>query len=289
MEIFLKLSTERARLSSRELPEVVETVARAYRAFSASPGDCSWSLEIMRLGERFGILDESGATHRVDTIFQAWATADRLLRARYAELAGRSCLLLHAAGVARPGKGAVLFVGSEDAGKSTMACVLTAHGWHYLSDEMVPIDTDARALAFPKLPDAEPCMAERIAAGCPALLSLTTDDSANGYLQLPDRLVLSPGDSQPVRLILFLHRNRTADKPSLGPLRGGEPVMNTVQSAFNSHQLGEKGVWLAARLVEQARVFRLSYRDALSQGEDISAQLDRHLQDKQLDLNGSCR
>jgi hypothetical protein len=276
VEFFLKLAAERARLSSRELPEVVETVARAYQAFGASRGACRWSLEIMCLGERFGILDETGGTHQVDTVSQAWATADRLLRAKYAELHERSCLLLHAAGVARPGIGAALFVGSEDAGKSTMACVLTAKGWHYLSDELVPVDPEARAQAFPKLPDAEPQMARRIAADCTGLQFLTTGDAPNGYVRLPAGLVLSPGASEPVRLILFLHRNQAADKPSLEPLRGGEPVMTVVQSAFNSHQLGEKGVWLAAKLVESARVFRLSYRDALSQGEDISAQLDRH-------------
>jgi hypothetical protein len=276
VDFFLKLSNERVRLSSRELPEVVETVARAYRAFGSRPGTCRWSFEIMRLGKRIGILDETGGTHRVDSAFHAWATADRLLRARYAEQAGRSNLLLHAAGVARPGAGAALLVGSEDAGKSTMACVLAANGWRYLSDEMVPVGPDARAVAFPKLPDAEPQMARRIAIECPGLRSLTTNDAPNGYVQLPDGLALSPDASESVRLILFLRRNRAAEKPSLEPFKGGESVMATVQAAFNCHHLGEKSVWLAAKLVERARVFMLKYRDALSQGEDISAQLDRH-------------
>lgn len=49
-------------------------------------------------------------------------------------------VLLHAACVARPGRGAALLVGGSGAGKSTLAAACLGAGFAYLSDELAAID-----------------------------------------------------------------------------------------------------------------------------------------------------
>lgn len=69
-----------------------------------------------------------------------------LIRAR------RERLWLHAGGVARAGKALVIAAPSAH-GKSTLVTTLVEQGWHYLSDEYVPLEiATGQVIPFPRTP-----------------------------------------------------------------------------------------------------------------------------------------
>ena len=61
-------------------------------------------------------------------------------------------LWLHAGAAARE-RQALLFLGPSRSGKSTLVTELTRNGWHYLSDEVAPVDPSTRTVSpFPLTP-----------------------------------------------------------------------------------------------------------------------------------------
>lgn len=62
-------------------------------------------------------------------------------------------LWLHASAVANAASGGLLFLGPWGHGKSTLAAHLSARGWAYLADDVVPLDPRLdRLLPFPQTP-----------------------------------------------------------------------------------------------------------------------------------------
>jgi hypothetical protein len=270
MRRFFKFGRHLAGVSGRDCGEVLAAIDAAFGAFRAGRGQCRWEIGVERSGGWFVIRDETGGVYRIGTPYHAWIAVDRLLRAKYTDVLGARRLVLHAGAVARPGRGAVLLLGTCEGGKSSLVSALVAQGWTYLSDELVPLGARGRAAAFPRLPDVDPQMAARLCKRWPQLKRVRAGEAPTGYLRLPRGRRLSPGATENVRQLLFLGRGSASGKPSFRRLGGGAAVRATVRASFNCDRLGPPGIWSAADLVKGARVYRLGYRDVFAQAEQIS-------------------
>lgn len=277
MRRFFKFGRRLASVSSRDCGEVVAAIDAAFWAFRAARGECRWKIDIERSGGWFVVRDETGGEYRIKTPYHTWISVDRLLRAKYTDLLGARRLVLHAGAVARPGRGAVVLLGTSEGGKSSLVSALVAQGWSYLSDELVPLAAGGRAVAFPRLPEVAPRMAARLSRHWPQLERVSARGVPTGYLRLPRRRRLPPGATERIRQLVFLGRGKAYAQPSFRRLGGGEAVRATVRSSFNCNRLGRRGIWIAADLVEGVQVHRLGYRDIFAQGEQISRDLSDRL------------
>jgi hypothetical protein len=56
--------------------------------------------------------------------------------------------MLHASGIALTGN-SILFSAASGSGKSTISAILKAHGYHYLSDDLIGVDKNGQAYPYP--------------------------------------------------------------------------------------------------------------------------------------------
>ena len=108
-------------------------------------------LALYRHHHKILLIDPTAAACEFDTVGEATnAFFHRIIQALMR--AKPKLLWLHAGAAARDGR-ALLFLGPSRSGKSTLVTELTRTGWHYLSDEVAPIDPHARTvMPFPLTP-----------------------------------------------------------------------------------------------------------------------------------------
>jgi hypothetical protein len=170
-----------------------------------------------------------------------------------------------------------MLMGPSGSGKSSVVSALVAQGWRFLSDELVQVTEEGRAVSFPRLPEVGPRMAARLADRWSCLEHIRSKGEPSGFLKLPGDLVDAPGSADRVRALVFLDRRKKPVRPSLSRVTGGQAVMDTVQNSFNCYRFGPEGVEFAADIVERCHAYRLTYHDVITQGPKISEQLRRLL------------
>lgn len=278
MERYLELGGIRARITTRNTPEVVEIISQAYGEFLSKPGTYSWDISVSKGKDYFAIRDETCSEYRVEERGHAWLAVDQMLRAKFIEQAKERKCLFHTGVVARADEGAVLLLGTSGNGKSSVVSALVAQGWRFLADELVQVTEDGLAVSFPRLPEVGPVMAARLTDRWDCLEQIHMEGEPTGFLRLPQDLINPPGRSDRVRLLVFLDRHEEADQPIFSRIAGGQAVMETIRSSFNCYRFGPEGVGFAADIVERCRTYRLRYHDVMTQGPVISEELRQLLQ-----------
>lgn len=277
MKRILNIGGIRARIVSENTPEVLEIISRAYGEFLSKARTYSWDIRVSKQKDCFRIQDETYSEYRVEEPEQAWLALDQMLRAKFIHQEKGRKFLFHTGVVARAGKGAVMLMGPSGSGKSSVVSALVAQGWRFLSDELVQVTEQGRAVAFPRLPEVGPAMAARLADRWNCLEHVYSGGEPSGFLKLPGNLIDAPGDGDQVRALVFLDRHEKPVRPSLSRVTGGRAVMETIQNSFNCYRFGPEGVGFAADIVERCRAYRLKYHDVITQGPAISKKLQKLL------------
>jgi hypothetical protein len=273
MKRILDLGGIRARIVTESTPEVLEIISSAYGQFLSKARTCSWDISVSKKEGSFRIRDETFSEYRVEEPEQAWLALDQMLRTKFIHQEKGRKFLFHAGGVARKGRGAVLLLGASGSGKSSVVSALVAQGWRFLTDELIQVTQDGRAVAFPRLPEVGPQMAARLTGRWSCLAHIYSRGEPSGFLELPSDLVDAPGSGDQVRALVFLDRHRNPVGPSLSRVTGGRAVMDTIRNSFNCYRFGPEGVGFAADIVQRCRAYRLKYHDVITQGPKISKKL----------------
>lgn len=138
------------RSEDREVLGALERVFGMMRA-PASGRTVTGELEVSREGGCYAVRGDRFVTPKDGSV------ANVVRCVRYAAIrllidARPDLLWLHAGAVALRGR-AVLFPGPRGAGKSTLVTNLCARGWHYLSDDVAPLDPASHTVfPFPQAP-----------------------------------------------------------------------------------------------------------------------------------------
>jgi hypothetical protein len=164
---------------------------------------------------------------------------------------------LHAAALELGGK-AILLVAPSGGGKSTLAWGLLHHGFHYLSDELAPVNL--QSMSVTPYPHAL-CLKNEPPRGYPLPSGIlrTRLTLHVPTTKLPDRTLL-----RPVRLgaVLFLEYCPAENTPaSLQQVSKGEAAARLFTQALNPLAHGEDGLAAAAAIACQAVCYRLRFND----------------------------
>jgi hypothetical protein len=273
MKRILNLGGIRARIVAENTPEVMEIISMAYGQFLSKARTYSWDIKVSKKKDCFQIRDETFSEYRVEEPEQAWLALDQMLRAKFIHQEKGRKFLFHTGVVARAGEGAVLLMGPSGSGKSSVVSALVAQGWRFLSDELVQVTEEGRAVSFPRLPEVGPQMAAKLAERWSCLEHIRSQGEPSGFLKLPRELVDAPGDGDQVRALVFLDRHKKPVRPLLSRVTGGQAVMEIIRNSFNCYRFGPEGVGFAADIVERCRAYRLKYHDVITQGPTISKKL----------------
>jgi hypothetical protein len=267
----LRLGRRGVVISSHDAPEVVAAAAAAWAAFAVpATAPRAGRLEVARRPVGFAIRDERGHESRAASPELAWLGLDVLLRRGC--LDGAGALLVHAAALARPGRGALLALGPSTSGKSCLAVALAAAGWRFCGDEVAGLDARRRVVAFPRLPEVGP-MAAALARRWRAVGRVRAGGHLTGYLRLPPRRRARPGERQPLRLIVVLERRRGRAPVTVAPLGAAATARHLLGAALNAHVRGPAAVALVTRIAARTPGVRLVYHDVLTQGAELSRRL----------------
>jgi hypothetical protein len=273
MKRILNIGGIRARIVTENTPEVVEIISSAYGEFLSKARTYSWDIRVSKQKGCFRILDETYSEYRVEEPEQAWLALDQILRAKFIHQEKGRKFLFHTGVVARADEGAVMLMGPSGSGKSSMVSALVAQGWRFLTDELVQVTEEGRAISFPRLPEVGPAMAAKLADRWDCLEHVYSKGEPSGFLKLPGNLIDAPGEGDQVRALVFLDRHKKRTGPSLSRVTGGQAVMETIRNSFNCYRFGPEGVGFAADIVERCRAYRLKYHDVIAQGPAISKKL----------------
>jgi len=273
MKRMLNLGDIRARIVAENTPEVLEIISLAYGRFLSRARTCSWDITVSKKKGSFRIRDETFSEYRVEEPEQAWLALDQMLRAKFIHQEKERKFLFHAGVVARKGRGAILLLGASGSGKSSVVSALVAQGWRFLTDELVQVTEEGRAVAFPRLPEVGPQMAARLTGRWSCLEHVYSRGEPSGFIRLPRDLVAAPGNGDRVRALVFLDRHKKPVRPALSRVAGGQAVMDTIRNSFNCYRFGPEGVEFAADIVQRCRAYRLKYHDVITQGPAISKKL----------------
>ena len=124
--------------------EIVEATFGAFRCEAAGPQP--YTLRVDEVDGRFAVVDPAGRARACDGEAEAvFATLEGLVRHVTDSLAGQGVYAIHAASLARHGKGIVI-CGPSGAGKTTLAMALLARGFGLLSDEFALSASDGHTI-----------------------------------------------------------------------------------------------------------------------------------------------
>jgi hypothetical protein len=277
MERILNIGGIRARIVAEDTPEILEIISRAYGRFLSRARTYSWDITVSKKKDGFRIRDETFSEYRVEKPEQAWLALDQMLRAKFISQEKGRKFLFHTGVVSKKGRGAVMLLGASGSGKSSVVSALVAQGWRFLTDELVQVTEEGRAVAFPRLPEVGPKMAARLTGRWSCLEHIYSQGKPSGFLELPGNRIGAPGKGDRIRALVFLDRHKKPVRPSLTRVTGGQAVMETVRNSFNCYRFGPEGVEFAADIVERCRAYRLKYHDVITHGPEISEQLRRLL------------
>lgn len=175
-----------------------------------------------------------------------------------------SRLQLHAASLARNGRG-IIMAARSSCGKSTLTAALVAAGWSYLCDEFAMINPKTLGLhAFPRalcLKQGSFDTAKRLGLalhkpGCYA----TAFKGPVAYI--PPRTLSMPdvSDSHPVAAVI-LPQYRPDCEPRLIDIPPAEAVLALAELAFNRHAFGADAINMLTQICTGAHCCRLISND----------------------------
>jgi hypothetical protein len=182
----------------------------------------------------------------------------------------RDLYFVHAAALAGS-HGAFLLVGAPGKGKSTTSWALLHHGFHYLSDELAPLDLDSlevqpypHALCLKKEP---PCP-----YSVPDKTLRTSSTLHIPTAQLPNITVLKPVR---VAAMFFLEYSPALPSPSARRLTKAETAARLFTHALNPLAHAEDGLSGAVAIAHNVPSFRLDAADLRLTCELISKTLEK--------------
>jgi hypothetical protein len=166
-------------------------------------------------------------------------------------------LILHAAGVGRPGRALVL-TGASGMGKSTLALALINRGLSYLSEEWIAVDQKSRAAGLPRPlhVDTVPNWEKR----CTRFDVFADDRLTRSQLLLPPLAQVLHGGVPLQGLVILQREDHCA--PQLEPLFGPSAALTSLQP----HLLfaGSDPLLSVMTLVQSVPFYRLRFSEALS-------------------------
>jgi hypothetical protein len=204
------------------------------------------------------------------TTWEPWIIA---LKIRYSfltrALESADIVGVHAAAMASDRAG-VLLAGPADAGKTTLALDLSAQGWIYLSDDLVPLDEATSGMvAFPKpLGLKRPELWDKFGWTVEGL-DWPPPPWSEGFL-VPARSLI-PKDSTPVqaRLVAF-PSFEPGSRPTVERLTRGEAL---TALAAHSFPASPRAISVLRRICDSAPAIRLRYPDSESSVSILSEEL----------------
>lgn len=236
------------------------------------PADDALPHVTYRVIEREGLLDVycddallcGGASHGAAADWLMGDSCHRLVER------SRDGLLFHAAALSQPGYGLIL-PGAIAAGKSTLTAWLAAHGWMYLTDEMVYVPSGGDGFAAftrplnLKTPSLKP-LAGWFDFERPGEHVLPTPQ---GVLLSPALLNVAPPAGQSPVLFIFPHYVPGGEL-ELRPLSPAQTGLALMACLVNARNLPDHGFAGAARLARQSPGYALRY----GHFEQIGGQID---------------
>jgi hypothetical protein len=175
-------------------------------------------------------------------------------------------LWLHSGAAARNGRG-LLLVGRYGRGKSTLVTMLCHRGWHYLSDDVTPIDLQAgRAHPFPLTPIVREPVAEE-------LPQERMGELRRWRVSLPRTSFAR--ESVPVAGIV-IPAFRTGAGVALRSFSPAALALDMVREGLNREDHGAQSVATFARLVSDVPVVALDFSDPAAAVDLIESQLRSH-------------
>lgn len=250
-----------------DLPEVVDDLAALYRGCETAVTDRSnaISMEVRKTSRlpsvrrRYAVFGDGEAfgtdiRRREVLPYLEWGVNWRVV----ARSTNR--LLVHAASMARDGRG-VVFAGGSGAGKSTLVAGLVARGWQYLCDEFAMIDASTLELVpFPK--------AVCVKAGSFDLvrklnLRLCGDrryvkalKGEVGYISPSELPAAAATEPCPVRYVVF-PRYTGHREPRVRPVTDARAAFMLTSHTLNRGELGERAASAATRIARDAQCLLL--------------------------------
>jgi hypothetical protein len=158
---------------------------------------------------------------------------------------------IHAAAAHR-GRRTVLVPGNRGRGKSTLVTSLARAGWHYLSDEAVPIDmADDLAAPFPLTPQVR--VGPGVDLAPDAVAAMEKRDVELG----PDAICR---ESVRITELVFV-RYMAGAVATQDPVTPGEGALALLESCLNYPHHGQRAVRYAADLARRLPATRLTFGD----------------------------
>ncbi|MGK2947341.1 MAG: PqqD family peptide modification chaperone, partial [Acidimicrobiales bacterium] len=193
---------------------------------------------------------------------RTYASLDALLHALPTALnqlaaTGDGTLTLHA-GAVRAVDGSVLLLPAvSGSGKTTLTAALVQAGWGYLSDEAVGV----RADPFLAVPYPKPLVLDATSRAALGLPPSTSPNVAPGELHPGVDLVTEPAG--PIGQVV-VPRYESGAEATLEWLAPAEAVVAVLEHVLNLARVGQPGLEVLCRLVEEVPVARLTHGGATS-------------------------
>ncbi len=177
---------------------------------------------------------------------------------------GVAPLIMHAAVLERNGR-ALLMPAPSGSGKSTLSAALAWRGWRLFSDEMAVFGLGDHAV----LPNPRPVSLKNEAIELirdfepRAIFSPTYRGTHKGdvaYMRAPDQAVARASEAAPAGIVL-VPSWRAGAPASLRPLARGEAFRWLVDSTVNYASMLSDGFGLVSSLVENCRLYSLTYSE----------------------------
>lgn len=239
----------------------VEAVDIAYRIERPASGGFCISRENTVVGE---VADDEALQYRLVYVLEKLLTVD--LQNLRTDL-----YFVHSSALERGG-GVTLIIAESGTGKSTTAWALLQHGYHYLSDELAPIDPasfdvhpypHALCLKTPP-PDPYPLPENAVRTERTIHIPVTT---------LPSAAVTQPS---PLRALLFLQRDTHVSAPTVAQVSPAEAGARLYANTLNALAHPGSGLDVAIRIAGAVPAFVVNAGDLHATCELISG-LDEDL------------
>jgi len=186
----------------------------------------------------------------LDALLSALPTALNQLAAT-----GATSLTLHSGAVRAPDGSVLLLPAVSGSGKTTLTAALVQAGWGYLSDEAVGV----RADPFLAVPYPKPLVLDATSRTALGLAPAASPNVSPRELHPDVALVTQP--TGPISRVV-LPRYVAGATAALEPLAPAEAVVAVLEHVLNLARVGQAGLDVLCRLVEDVPVARLTHGGA---------------------------
>ncbi|NNF03174.1 MAG: hypothetical protein HKN17_01805 [Rhodothermales bacterium] len=237
---------------SSPVDRLVRRARESFVAFddlaSSEDQDCD-HLQVMHADTGWHILRNGNVLARCPSLRHASRQARQAVIHTF--IASRPDLLwLHAGAVCRE-SGSVLFVGDNGAGKSTFVVEFCRQGWEYISDDVVPIDSETgAAIPFPLTPSVRSSEASDEDSDPDRF------ETAKKWMHAP--LSRTAGNQCPVEKIVVLEYDGSST-PLLEPLTPRDAEALLSESVLNHNVPGGAAYRMLTRLAFEKPVWKFTH------------------------------